>query len=105
MLFEIPIKNRSRLHEKKASGRRRDLASIVYPRSRLVGLEISHINATEVAAAESAPNSALKYFRLVFSSRTIFKYNCLLASYYSKICLADYDFELRNEIVELKEAI
>ncbi len=38
-----------RLHEKKASPPRRDLA-IVYPRSRLVGLEISHIDATEGSA-------------------------------------------------------
>ncbi len=35
-----------RLHEKRASPPRRDLAT-AYPRSRLVGLEISHINATE----------------------------------------------------------
>ncbi len=46
MLFEILIKNCLRLHEKRASPRRRDLA-IVYPRSRPVRLEISHINATE----------------------------------------------------------
>ncbi len=42
VLFEILIKNCLRLHEKRASPPKRDLA-IVYPRSRLVGLEISHI--------------------------------------------------------------
>ena len=66
MLFEILIKNCLRLHEKRASPPRRDLA-IAYPRSRLVGLEISHINATEGLAllvglsknaAVSASNSA-----------------------------------------------
>ncbi len=52
VLFEILIKNCLRLHEKRASPPRRDLA-IVYPRSRLVGLEISHINATEGASPPS----------------------------------------------------
>ena len=52
VLFEILIKNCLRLHEKRASPPRRDLA-IAYPRSRLVGLEISHINATEGASPPS----------------------------------------------------
>ena len=52
MLFEILIKNCLCLHEKRASPPRRDLA-IVYPRSHLVGLEISHINATEGAGPPS----------------------------------------------------
>ncbi len=52
VLFEILIKNCLRLHEKRASPPRRDLA-IAYPRSRLVGLEISHINTTEGASPPS----------------------------------------------------
>ncbi len=52
VLFEILIKNCLGLHEKRASPPRRDLA-IAYPRSRLVGLEISHINATEGAGPPS----------------------------------------------------
>ena len=48
MLFKILIENCLRLHEKRASPPRRDL-TIVYPRSRLIGLEMSYINATEGA--------------------------------------------------------
>ena len=45
MLFEIYIKKVFRLHERRVSPTRRDLA-IDYLRSRPVGLEISHVNAT-----------------------------------------------------------
>jgi hypothetical protein len=48
VLFEILIKNCLRLHEKRTSPPRRDL-TIIHPRSRLVGLEFSHINAVERA--------------------------------------------------------
>jgi hypothetical protein len=52
MLFEILIKNCLCLHEKRASPPRRDL-TIIHPRSRLVGLEFSHINAVERAGPPS----------------------------------------------------
>jgi hypothetical protein len=52
VIFEILIKNCLRLHEKKASPPRRDL-TIIHPRSCLVGLEFSHINAVERAGPPS----------------------------------------------------
>ncbi len=74
------------MHEKRASPPRQDLA-IVYPRSRLVGLEISHINATDGAGPPSRAEqkshpihiklSFLKFLSIkIFSPWAIF--SCLL---------------------------
>ncbi len=91
---------------------RRDFA-IVYRRSRLAGLEISHINETEGARPPSRVSAQIikklpyrrqtRLFEVFVISDTFLQDNIQLSAAYSKICLAEYDFGLRNKMDELMD--
>jgi hypothetical protein len=86
VLFEILINNCLRLHEKRASPPRRDLA-IVDPRSRLVGLEISrHVNAVERAGPPSRAERKSRRIDFRLNSWKLFCFKDVVLNGYSNVC-------------------